>query len=116
MTIDFNHSLHPVLTSLEAISKRQKLVSNNIANAHTPGYTAKAVSFSDLLHNMQNPFETDLSRKLGTTLPDAVSTGAPVSLQTELIEMQKNTLFYGMVTRRASTLFNNMRAATQIGR
>ncbi len=102
--------------SMAAISKRQQVTSNNIANAHTPGYLAKEVSFADLLGNAQNPFETRLSEKMGTSLSDANSTGEPVKLQKELINMQENYLYYSVVTRRAAVIFNTLRTASQIGR
>ncbi|HEY9687800.1 MAG TPA: flagellar basal body protein [Coleofasciculaceae cyanobacterium] len=109
-------SLRPVLQSLSAISERQKLVSANIANAQTPGYTAREVSFSDLLKT-DNPFETALSQKMGSQLSEMTTdSGVPVDLHRELIEMQKNMLFYSMVTRRATSIFSHMKTATQVGR
>ncbi|HEY9746930.1 MAG TPA: hypothetical protein V6C99_12010 [Oculatellaceae cyanobacterium] len=109
-------SLNIVLNSLSAISERQRLASANLANAHTPGYTAKQVSFSDLLRE-DNPFETDLSRKMGGAMGAlGADTGQPVNLQREMIEMQKNMLYYSMASRRASTIFNALRTASQIGR
>jgi flagellar basal body rod protein FlgB len=109
-------SLQTVLTSLSAISERQRLTSANLANAHTPGYTARQVRFSDLLKT-DNPFETALSQKMGGKLSEINSdTGMPVDMQKELIDMQKNMLFYSMVTRRASSIFNELRTASQVGR
>jgi flagellar basal body rod protein FlgB len=108
--------LAPVMQSLSAISERQKMTSANIANAHTPGYTAKSASFSDLLQ-ASNPFETDLSQKLGSRVAEVnYNSGTPVDLQKELIEMHKNFLFYSMVTRRASSIFTGLKAAAQAGR
>ena len=95
-------NLGGVTNALKAISERQKLVSGNIANAHTPGYTAKNVSFSDLL-KADTPFETGLSREMGSVMSEEANTGQPVDLQKELIEMHKNNLFYSMATRRASS-------------
>lgn len=105
-----------VMQALQVISERQKINSANIANAHTPGYTAKEVKFSDLLKT-DNPFETDLSQKMGSKLTDVSGdTGRPVDLQKELIDMQKNLLFYGMASRRASTIITMLKAASQVGR
>src|ERR1044072_418013 len=108
--------LSNITLSLNAISERQRLSSANIANAHTPGYTAKHVSFADLLKT-DNPFEIALSQKMGSKLVESnEDTGTPVDLQKELIDMQKNMLFYSMTTRRASTIFNTLKTASQIGR
>jgi flagellar basal body rod protein FlgB len=111
-----NNSLDQVIHYLGAISERQRLTSANIANAHTPGYTARSISFADLLKT-DNPFETDLSQKIGSKLSEiSTDTGTPVDIQKELIDMQKNMLFYSMTTRRASTIFNSLKAASQVGR
>lgn len=111
-----NNSIDIVLRSMAAISERQRLTSANIANAHTPGYTARSVSFSDLL-KADNPFETQLSQKMGSKLTEiSTDTGATVDIQKELIDMQKNLLFYSMTTRRASTIFSSLKAASQVGR
>jgi flagellar basal-body rod protein FlgB len=101
---------------LSAISHRQQVVSNNIANANTPGYSAQKVSFADLLGSQDSPFENSLSRKMGTLPAEEMSTGEPVNLQQELVEMQKNLLFYNMTTRRISSVITGLKSATQIGR
>lgn len=103
---------------LQAISKRQEMTSNNLANAYTPGYTAKSASFADLIGDTTSPFSTVLSQKMGTSevMNDNASTGLPVDIQKEMIEMQKNNLYYTVATRRASTIFNTLRTAAQIGR
>lgn len=109
-------SLQTVLTSLNAISERQRMTSANLANAHTPGYTAQHVSFADLLR-ADNPFETALSQKMGSKAT-AISSDSrqSVDMQRELIDMQKNMLYYSMVTRRASSIFTSLRTASQVGR
>lgn len=101
---------------LTAITERQRMVSNNLANASTPGYTAQKTSFADLLGSMDSPFETPLSRKMGSVRPMETSTGEPVSLQKELMDMQKNLLFYNMTTRRLTTVITGLKTASQIGR
>lgn len=108
----------PVLDTLNAISRRQQMISGNIANVHTPGYTAKTAEFSDLLFNVSSPFETKLAKQMGASLSpmSAQDSGEPVNLQKEMLQMQKNMLFYSMTTRRAASIFNSLRTASQIGR
>jgi flagellar basal body rod protein FlgB len=116
MEISPHQSLDLSLQYMSAIAQRQSLTSANIANAHTPGYTAKSVSFSDLLQS-DNPFETQLSHKMGSQLSSMnTDTGISVDLQKELIDMQKNMLYYSMVSRRASSVVSNIKAASQVGR
>lgn len=115
MGMNWMNNITPALGVLDAVSYRQKLVSNNIANAHTPGYSAQRASFSELLANANNPFETNLSAKMGT-VPGVHNAGGPVSLQKEMLEMQKNNLFFAMASRRLTTVFTTLRTASQIGR
>jgi hypothetical protein len=42
--------------------------------------------------------------------------GRPVNLSEEMVDLQKVFLNYSLVTKRVSTIFNNIRRATQIGR
>lgn len=108
--------IQPIMNTLSSISERQRINSSNVANAQTPGYKAKSASFADLLGS-ENPFETSLSTKMGR-MPEAdpSNTGKPVELQKELVEMQKNLLFYNMTIRRISTVFTELKSAAQVGR
>jgi flagellar basal body rod protein FlgB len=101
---------------LDLISNRQKWTSNNIANANTPGYTGKHVEFSELLQRSNHPFETQLSQRMGSTSLFEFLEGEPVNLQREMIDMYKNNLYYGVVTRRLSSVITLMRTASQVGR
>ncbi len=109
---------NPISNVLNAISSNQKLVSGNVANAHTPGYTAKSTTFSQLLYNQHSPFETTMSKKMGSSLQPlgTMETGETVNMKHEMITMQKNMLFYSMTTRRAASIFNMLRTSSQIGR
>ncbi|WP_303674013.1 flagellar basal body rod protein FlgB [Vampirovibrio chlorellavorus] len=115
--MDFlDNALGPSLQYLNAISSRQKLTSANIANAHTPGYTARSASFAEVL-KAENPFETNLSQRMGSKLSEMNhNTGTPVNLQKELVDMQKNLLFYSMTTRRAASIVTVLKSASQVGR
>ena len=108
----------PAMDILNAVSERQKLVTSNIANAHTPGYKGKHVSFSQLLYNEHSPYETRLAKKMGTSLQPLgmMDSGKEVDLKEEMIDMQKNMLFFSMSSRRVSSIFSTLRTASQIGR
>lgn len=111
----------PVMDVLEAISLKQKVAAQNVANASTPGYTAKSVDFSQVLsaRAADTPFETSLSAKFGQpggTDLMIQSTGEPVNLQHEMVELQRNSLMFGLATRRLSTILSALRTASQIGR
>jgi flagellar basal-body rod protein FlgB len=104
---------------VNALSEHQKVISNNIANTHTPGYTRQTYSFQDVLGNLNNPFETQLSSKMGSMQNSTLAQetdGQPVDLAHEMVDMQKLFLNYTLVTRRMTTIFSNIRRASQIGR
>ena len=101
---------------LNATSDRQKITTSNIANVNTPGYTAKEVSFAELLGQMDSPFETRMAQQAGGSHVQETDTGNPVNLQKELLDMQKNLLFYNMAVRRVSTVITGLKSAGQVGR
>ena len=66
----FSESLFVSASGLQAQAKRLRLVSENIANADTPGYRRKLV-----------PFESEVNRETGI---DSVTTGRVTLDRTEL--------------------------------
>lgn len=113
-----NHLFSPVTSILDAVHASQATAASNIANAQTPGYTAKSTAFEDALRSAANPFETNLSVKFGHGLVDTTTqdTGKPVNMQQELVQMQKNLLLYNMASRRLSSVITAIRTASQVGR
>jgi flagellar basal body rod protein FlgB len=116
MFLNGDSYIGPTSNILSVISQKQKINSVNIANAQTPGYIARTASFSDMLGE-NNPFETPLSQKMGGHMQEIDQlSGAPVDLQKELVEMQKNMLYYSMATRRASSIFTALKTAVNVGK
>ncbi|MEZ4573535.1 MAG: hypothetical protein R2857_01170 [Vampirovibrionales bacterium] len=65
-------------------------------------YTRKTYSFTDVLGQLSNPFETELSRRMGSMMDNqfATDTGAPVIIAEELMDVQPGVaLNQSMVTR-----------------
>lgn len=100
---------------MDVISMKQKAIGNNLANVNTPGYLREDVDFSRYIGDLQNPLETQLSKKLGPS-PLLSKKGGEVNAARELLEMQKNALFYTVATRRMSTVIQELKSATQVGR
>jgi len=98
---------------LDAIAKKQEMIANNVANANTPGYVRKDASFSQLL-NIDTPLEPELSRRIGPN-PFIASEGGDVDLKQELVEMQKNSMYYAVATRRMSSIITQMKTVTNVG-
>jgi flagellar basal-body rod protein FlgB len=106
---------------LNNIAQQQKIISNNVSNAQTPGYIREKVDFKSVMGQLDNPFQTALGQKMGSNADKLiVSTGDPedqgVDLAQEMLDMQKVFLNYSIVSRRATSVFNNLRRATQIGK
>jgi len=116
MFLNDDSYIAPISNVLSVISQKQKINSANVANAQTPGYIARTASFSDLLQE-NNPFETPLSQKMGGHMQEIDQlSGAPVDLQQELVDMQKNMLYYSMATRRATSIFTALKTVINVGK
>ena len=101
---------------LDAVAAQQQVSMHNMANARTPGYTAKAMPFEQVLRESGNPFETQLSLKMGHRSGVANDTGKPVEMVSELALLQKNRFTYLLTTTRTSQVINSLKTALQVGR
>jgi len=100
---------------LGLISQKQQAVSANIANVNTPGYVRRDIDFKSYLGTLGNPLETKLSQKMGPS-PMLAKKGGEVSAGQELIDLQKNTIFYTVATRRITAIIQELRSAAQVGK
>lgn len=100
---------------LGLLGKNQSTITNNIANMQTPGYVRKETNFQEVIGSMRSPILTDQAERMGPC-PMVEEDGGKVVLETELMNMQKNFIFYNMVSRRASSLITTIKAVAQVGR
>ena len=100
-------------TVLDAISKKQEMIAENITNSNTPGYLRKDASFSQLL-NAGGPLDTELSKKIGPN-PFIMEEDGEVDVKRELVELQKNSMYYAVATRRMSSIITQMKTVTNVG-
>ncbi len=100
---------------LDAISKKQEIISANITNANTPGYVRKDISFNQILETANSPLETKLSIKMGSN-PLMLEGDEPVDIKREMVDMQKNLVYYTTATRRMSSVVSMLKSAAQVGR
>ena len=100
-------------TVLDAISKKQEVIAENITNTNTPGYLRKDVSFSQLL-NAGGPLDTELSKRIGPN-PFVMEEDGEVDVKKELVELQKNSMYYAVATRRMSSIITQMKTVTNVG-
>lgn len=101
---------------LDAAALRHKVIANNLANANTPGYQRRVVSFGD---HLAEALRSGDVRRLEAAGAQVVKSGdAPrrpdgnnVSAERELADLMKNSLIYNACTRVLSTRLAAYRAA-----
>jgi len=118
--------LRQQMTWLQA---RQSVLSQNVSNADTPGYTAndlKPMDFEKMLQGTDSKFQSGLrttndhhiaitssSQGTGTDSPniEATSTGASVSLEQEMIKVSETQAEFQAATNLYSKSLSMMRTA-----
>ena len=100
---------------LDAISKKQEAMATNVTNANTPGYVRRDISFSQLLSTAHTPLETELSQKIGPN-PFITQEEGQVDLKKELVELQKNSMYYAVATRQMSSIITQMKTVANVGK
>ena len=101
---------------LGLVAKRQKLLTENIANVDTPNYVRQDINFATVLGNANGPMETRLSKEMGTSSIVDQGEEVGVNVADELIGMQQNSLIYTMATRRMSNVINMMKTVVNVGK
>jgi flagellar basal-body rod protein FlgB len=103
--------------SMNAQSVRQKTIAQNVANLHTPGYTAKRVKFEEILAKTRNRAKLrqtntkHLPTGIGEVQPKTVDTGREVILDEEMGQMAKVQILYAMDSLNMSKRFGLLREA-----
>ncbi|WP_333652386.1 flagellar basal body rod protein FlgB [Dissulfurispira sp.] len=84
---------------LDVAAFRQKVLASNIANADTPGYKAKDISFQkELDRAIEGSKEQDYEvYETVTTMPNR--DGNTVNLDIEMAKVAENTLIYNAATQ-----------------
>lgn len=114
-------------SALDASSMRQQAISNNIANAETPGYKARQVVFEDILKKhllnqthfvgtRTNPRHIAIGGEKNIPAPRMVentetvinNNGNNVDIDYEMTEMGKNSLWYYLLTDRVNGHYDNL--------
>ncbi|MCE5334092.1 MAG: flagellar basal body rod protein FlgB [Desulfobacteraceae bacterium] len=116
--IVFDRTVRMVEDRLSLNSLNQKLISGNLANINTPGYSAKGVSFEDALRQSLEDQVLQMVRSNGSHFapenpraamesPEIVEAG-PVDLDTEMVKLTQNSIEYqymvGMLNKKFTML------------
>ncbi|WP_413451443.1 flagellar basal body rod protein FlgB [Georgenia phoenicis] len=99
-------------SALDALSLRQRVIADNIANVNTPGFLAGRVQFEDALANAvrtgrADGFEATVERSLEPTREN----GNNVNLDTETLSNIDANLRYQVATRSVDGAFSAIRTA-----
>lgn len=115
MTFSLDGQLDKTNMMLDLISIKQQALSSNIANVNTPGYVRQDISFGQYIGKLNNPLETKMSKEIGTC-PVLEERQGKVNIASELMALQKNSLFYSVATRRANSLIQELKTVAQVGK
>ncbi len=101
---------------MDLIAQRQRALGSNLANIDTPGYVRRDINFSDYLGSMNSPLETKLSEKLGPSGIIEEKQHEEIDPANELMQLQENSIFYTMATRRMSNIITEMKTVINVGK
>ena len=118
----FDRTISQIQDRLSLITYSHKLSSNNLANVNTPGYQAKAVSFSSQLQESMKqeqlrPTQSNARHLAPEVLPmDAeVEEKGPVSLEQEMMKLAKNSVEYQYMVTILNRKFTSLKLAITEG-
>lgn len=115
MSLNLNGQLDKANLILDLISIKQESLSSNIANLNTPGYVRQDINFEQYIGKLSSPLETQMAKKIGPC-PLIEERKGKVNVAEELMAMQRNSLFYSIATRRASSLIQELKTVIQVGK
>ena len=111
---------------LNAGSKKQKAIADNLANVMTPGYKRKDVDFADIIRQVSsdnqikpivaNPRHISGARNISDIEPRVIEfnssngSGNNINLEEEMADNAKNQLFYGANAHIIGSKFKVLKA------
>lgn len=124
-TTIFDRTINQIQDRLSLIAQSHKLVSNNLANASTPGYRATDVSFKNYLQESMNmgqpqPLKSNArhlaseSRTASGTNHEIEETG-PVNLEQEMMKLARNSVEYQYMVTLLNKKFASLKLAINEG-
>ncbi|HOM03247.1 MAG TPA: flagellar basal body rod protein FlgB [Acetivibrio sp.] len=120
--------------SLDAALLRNETISQNIANADTPGYKRKTVAFEEYLNDAtasikgirtrqehipvgaRNVMDIDIKVSEDKSSLSMRLDENNVDIENEMAQMAKNTIKYYLLTQKISSDFSKIKSAIKEGR
>ena len=126
----FSGTINTLEQALNFAATKQKVISNNIANADTPRFKAQEVSFKQVLDEEVNTFSANRtnSRHFAFSAKDQTSmtiyskntsynnNGNSVDIDKEMSDLATNQIYYNAVTERISSKFQTLQNVVKGGR
>ncbi|MGA2403646.1 MAG: flagellar basal body rod protein FlgB [Syntrophobacteraceae bacterium] len=123
--IVFDKTLQMIEDRLNLNSMNQQLISSNLANINTPGYTAKGLSFENALRQSleeevlqmvrSNPGHVAPDDPLQAIRAPEVVENGPVDLDNEMVALTKNSLEYQHMVSILNKKFTMLKTAITEG-
>lgn len=101
-------------TALDGLALRQRVIADNVANIHTPGFLAGRVSFEESLAAAVrdgNPAAAAGSTRVDRSLEPTRENGNNVNLDTETLLNVDTNLRYQLATQAVDGTFSRLRTA-----
>jgi len=122
-SIIFDRTVQHMQDRLSVNSLNQKVISGNLANLNTPGYSAKETSFDQALRESIEEETLQLVRSSSKHVDpgdansamksvELVETG-PVDLDTEMVKLSKNSVEYQFIVSMLNKKFSMLRQAIE---
>lgn len=108
--------------AISALWQRSNAISDNIANADTPGYQQKSVSFENQLSQALSDDHLDTNELSSVSPQLQVESGTNssadsngVDMETQMVELMRNQLQYSYLTRGVSNQLSLLKTAASNG-
>lgn len=126
----FSSTIQQLENGIQYASTKQKVISNNIANAETPGYKAKSVKFKDALQQEISKFEAYRTHEKHLSFSGVgsqsfevytrnqasyMANGNSVDIDQEMAEMAQNQIYYDALIERLNGKFNSLKSVIKGG-
>lgn len=98
-------------SALDALALRQRVIADNVANIHTPGFLAGRVSFEESLADAVRGGSGVASTRVDRSLEPTRENGNNVNLDTETLLNVDTNLRYQLATQAIDGTFSRMRTA-----
>ncbi len=104
-------SFDAMSSALDALSLRQRVIADNVANVQTPGYQARRVLFEDALASAVSSGNGRVGAEIAESREPGREDGNNVNLDTEVVSNIDTNLRYQLATRAMDGKFSMLRAA-----